>query len=128
MTRTLLDPDKEMVSDHRGRIRESQPDSHTASLIQMMPKIAKSWSCCQEDHAGLHFAHLQEHCLISGVPKLDWPLEDLNPGQAENSVSMWSHTNKASKFATNPALEFRKNLSDLMQTNDKSMRHMETFF
>lgn len=72
-----------MIPDHTGSVQESQPDSHTASFVQVMPEIAKRWSCCQEDRVTLQYAHLQAHCLISGVPSLDWPLEDLNTGQKE---------------------------------------------
>ena len=59
-----------MVPDLMGSIQEFQPDSHTASLVEVMPEIAKRWSCCQEDHVSLQYAHLQSHCLISGVPKI----------------------------------------------------------
>jgi len=45
-----------MVPDLMGSIQESHSDSHTASLIQVMPEIAKRQSCCQEDRVSLHNA------------------------------------------------------------------------
>lgn len=72
-----------MLADLMGSIQESQPDSHTASLVQMMPEIAKRYSFCHLDHVSSQYSCLQAHCWISGVSKLGWPLKDLDPGQKE---------------------------------------------
>lgn len=50
-----------MLPDHTGSTKESQPDSHAAYHIQMMPKIGKKWSCCQEYRVTLQYAHLKPH-------------------------------------------------------------------
>lgn len=57
-------PEEGTVSDLMGRVQESQPDSHTASLAQVVPEIAKGWSCCQEDYVSLQYAHLQARRLM----------------------------------------------------------------
>lgn len=72
-----------MVGDLMCSIQESQLDSHTASLVQVMPEIAKRCSFCHLDHVSSQYSPLPEHCLISDVSKLGWPLKDLNPGQKE---------------------------------------------
>lgn len=94
-----------MVADLMGSIQESQPDSHTASLVQVMPEIAKRCSFCHLDHVSLQYSPLPAHCLISGVSKLGWPLKDLNPGQEERvHINVLSYSKSLNSPLTLPGV------------------------